>query len=104
MGGWLTVGEVGNAHTTSRFTRALNMTRAPPFFRLINAEDKEYMKRMLYDMLRTRFEVREEYEDLFVKRTIMFGEYRTTLMTADAQPHGRLWSKMVRMCTMHTIY
>ncbi len=41
--------------------------------RLINAEDKEYFMKMLHEMLRSRFEVREEYEELFVKRTFMFG-------------------------------
>lgn len=44
----------------------------PP--RLINQEDKEYFTRMLHEMLRSRFEVKEEYEAMFVEKTIMFGE------------------------------
>ena len=43
--------------------------------RLINDVDKSYFTTMLHELLRTRFEVREEYEDLFVKQTIMFGDF-----------------------------
>ena len=43
--------------------------------RLINEEDKMMFKQMLFEMLRSRFEMREEYDDLFVNRTIMFGDY-----------------------------
>ncbi len=41
--------------------------------RLISAEDKHYFQQMLYDMLRARFEFKEEFEDVFVNRNIMFG-------------------------------
>ncbi len=42
---------------------------------LICDEDKEYFQQMLYDMLKSRFEFKESYEETFVDRKIMFGEH-----------------------------
>lgn len=45
---------------------------APP--RLICSEDKDYFKAMLYEMLKSKFEVRDEYEALFgAGNEMMFG-------------------------------
>jgi hypothetical protein len=43
--------------------------------RLVSSEDQTYLKTMLHDLLKSKFECREEYEEFFVKRTIMFGDY-----------------------------
>ena len=42
--------------------------------RLINYEDKSYFTHMLHDLLRTKFEIRQEYEEMFeAGMGIMFG-------------------------------
>ena len=42
--------------------------------RLVSKEDKDYFKGMLYEMLKSKFEVREEYDALFgYGKEIMFG-------------------------------
>ena len=43
--------------------------------RLINKEDKHYFMKMLHDMVRSRFELSVDFEDLFVKQPLMFGDY-----------------------------
>jgi hypothetical protein len=49
--------------------------------RLVCNEDKEYVTRKLHDMLTGRFEVRDNYEDIFVKNTILFGTAYGSYMT-----------------------
>jgi hypothetical protein len=44
-------------------------------YRLVNSEDQSYLKAMLHDLLKSKFECREEYEEFFVKHTLMFGDY-----------------------------
>ncbi|KAJ9505503.1 hypothetical protein QJQ45_023787, partial [Haematococcus lacustris] len=43
--------------------------------RLISSEDKQYFKLMLMELLKAKFDVRQDFEEFFVKRNIMFGDY-----------------------------
>ncbi|KAJ9522811.1 hypothetical protein QJQ45_019799, partial [Haematococcus lacustris] len=42
---------------------------------LISSEDKQYFKLMLMELLKAKFDVRQDFEEFFVKRNIMFGDY-----------------------------
>ncbi|GAX73618.1 hypothetical protein CEUSTIGMA_g1069.t1 [Chlamydomonas eustigma] len=43
--------------------------------RLTTEEDKEYLKHMLFELLQSRFDIREDYPELFVKKEIIFGDF-----------------------------
>ncbi|KAK9815239.1 hypothetical protein WJX72_000483 [[Myrmecia] bisecta] len=43
--------------------------------RLVCQEDKDFVTRALFDMLRARFEVHQSYEEVFGGRDFMFGDY-----------------------------
>lgn len=43
--------------------------------RLINQEDKEYFKKMTIELLSKHFAVSASYDDLFVERSILFGDF-----------------------------
>lgn len=58
--------------------------------RLINEEDKEMFKQMIYEMLKSRFELRDDYHDVFVSRTIMFGDY----LKPGALPEERVYEEV----------
>ena len=58
--------------------------------RLINKEDKLYFMKMLYDMVRARFELSVDFDELFVKQPLMFGDYMRVGATGADRRYGEI--------------
>ena len=43
--------------------------------RLVSPQDKAYFTHLLHELLRTRFDEREDHDALFVRQSITFGDY-----------------------------